>query len=141
MKRAVDKRREAKPPGAKFNYIVDIWALCDSLANDIGCLPKDYRALICSKSADPDTKKAEVELGIALMMGPMVTVQFRIHGTGAFEAAARYFVGITRTQVGEKKFEKSVMQALEDPEGFLREAGIKHDEIYHVKPYFLSLFK
>ena len=96
MKKAMGEvRRFNAKSNRSFNTVPDLPKYMMQLASEIGCNPPDYKAML-----KPGSTRDDLELGLALYYGPMVSAQYRLRGPGVWEGAREHVINISKQVLG-----------------------------------------
>ena len=95
MRDTICEKKSTLRPWLRFNFIDDIPGLVETLAIDIGTNPPDYKELFVSEDDE------KVDLGVALLYGPLVPTQYRIQGPHACPRAAKVVVDLAKRYLGK----------------------------------------
>ena len=96
MKKSMEEIRQLNAKFDRgFNFIVDLPEYVMQLASEIGCDPPDYKAML-----KPGNMRDDLELGLALYYGPMVSAQYRLRGPGVWEGAREHVINISKQVLG-----------------------------------------
>ena len=92
--------KEAASLNRKYNrdykFIPDMQAYMLKLTAEIGCSPPDYKAMLTAGNT-----KEEVELGVALYYGPIISSQFRLTGPKPWVGAKQHIIATAKQHLGD----------------------------------------